>query len=337
MSRGIVVVSLKEPSFEENKSVSVVDSVESPISETCEFVVIVGDFERNLERLKRYSVAREVLLHEEPDEVKYVTNFIDIVSEIFAEDKLSLADIFNEEGSKLISSGSYDLALLFKINFLSVAKEVSEELFAEALNDLAVVHNLLGQNESALESVKRSLEIRQKLHGGTHADVLISLENEACILGDLERYAEAMNIHNRVLEIYKAQKSEENVVQVANNICFVLRKTEKYEEALKMAESVLPLASNFPHLQCALKLNIGKILRHMNKPSEALKYFEELVGNSSGQAIKRIALFELGNVYLTLDNLSTSRNYFEEALELFDPADAHHEQIIQKLREIGQV
>ncbi|MDP6484986.1 MAG: tetratricopeptide repeat protein, partial [Nitrospinota bacterium] len=97
----------------------------------------------------------------------------------------------------------------------------------------------------------------------------------ARVLGDLGRYAEALDLNARTLTLYRKKKDDENTAAVLNNIGEIHRKQGRYEEALRRYEESIDIERRLGNQAgIATTLNNMAVLRYnQGKYAEALGLF----------------------------------------------------------------
>lgn len=109
-----------------------------------------------------------------------------------------------------------------------------------ALNNLATVHFLKGDHESALPIFQQDLDLRRVLHGEEHSDFISALENLGAVHCHLKQYSEAEPFFRRALDLNrKARKADdpmflETLNKVGEFFCLNKQRNEA-ESVLKEA------------------------------------------------------------------------------------------------------
>ena len=94
-----------------------------------------------------------------------------------------------------------------------------------------------GQSE-AEQLFRRALAVTEALHGETHPETAITIDNLAQVLEEMGKFDEAELLFRRALAIAEATLEPENpsLAIVLNNLAIVLENKEKYEEATGLYE-----------------------------------------------------------------------------------------------------
>ena len=200
------------------------------------------------------------------------------------------------------------------------AKEQNPEILLEAATILAG----LDSTKLKEEGLKLFEQVVSLLPASVNAH--IGLASTTYQLGNTER---AEKLYRELLTQYS------NNVQVLNDLAWILlEQTEKYDEALELANKGLNLAPNELHLLDTR----GTILSKMaNRLGDAAKDLEKLVELSSSDTRQKArALLKLGRIYAKLGDMVSAKQRLENALEIdrkidvFTPAErAEIKSIIQ--------
>ncbi|MFC8015921.1 tetratricopeptide repeat protein [Streptomyces cinereoruber] len=141
---------------------------------------------------------------------------------------LTAADAANL-GGLLFDSGRHEEAVKHFNDALRIfRREYGQNHFEVAvnINNLASVARLKGDSALAEKLFREALSIKEICRGITHPDTLLSRYNLAHLLADLDRYAEARNLLDPVLDGLRGMVSGEQGV---------LRKAELLEKRISLA------------------------------------------------------------------------------------------------------
>jgi len=116
-----------------------------------------------------------------------------------------------------------------------------EVLRAWLLNNLAFLHNELGETQSAREALTQALEIKRSELGEDHVDVGISWFNLGNVLLDEERFEEAADAYERAREIYEATVGTDHHMShfALSGLCRVEQRRGNPEAAVSLCREVL--------------------------------------------------------------------------------------------------
>lgn len=176
---------------------------------------------------------------------------------------------------------------------------------AISINNLAVLYLDQGRQAEAEPLLKKSLSVRESIHGPTHPDVANGLNNLAMLYRNQGRYGEAESIFRRVLEIQEETLGQEHadVAVCLNNLAMVLRDQGRDNEAEPLFKRSLQIKEKefgpeHPDLAMGLN-NLALLLQSKGRYAEAEPVFERAL------AISQTALgAEHPNVGLSLNNLA---------------------------------
>eukprot|EP00240_Pyramimonas_obovata_P003175 CAMPEP_0118924400 /NCGR_PEP_ID=MMETSP1169-20130426/2554_1 /TAXON_ID=36882 /ORGANISM="Pyramimonas obovata, Strain CCMP722" /LENGTH=636 /DNA_ID=CAMNT_0006865509 /DNA_START=385 /DNA_END=2295 /DNA_ORIENTATION=- len=114
---------------------------------------------------------------------------------------------------------------------------------AQALGNLAGVHQEMGEYDEALPLYERSLAIREKVHGADHPEVATGLNNLAVLYKRMGKYDEALPLYQRSLAIReKVYEADHPAVATSlNNMGGLYYNMGRYREARPLFERALAI------------------------------------------------------------------------------------------------
>jgi len=136
---------------------------------------------------------------------------------------------------------------------------------------------------------------------------------------DHSRYSEAINLHNKALEIAKLQKDIKTQIIINNNLGVVYRRLDDFSQSLKYHFEALTLADQEKDTySISVALNsIGNAHLSLGNYREAIQYFDqslsiaEKANNDIGIAMN---LNNMGYGYESMNMLDSAKYYYEESL-----------------------
>jgi CHAT domain-containing protein/tetratricopeptide (TPR) repeat protein len=198
---------------------------------------------------------------------------------------------------------------------------------AQALGNLGIAYNALGNYSKAIESHQQSgkiwLEIGDRFALGK---VLLNLGNTFEVLGD---YDNAINAYQQSLKITQQIGDYEGEGIAQGNLGKVYGNLGKYQEAITVHEQSLTIAQEMknPSQQASVLINLGSTYHSLGDRPKAEGYYQKALqlAQSVGDRRREIeAKGNLGLVYEDARNYSKAIEYQEKTLaiarEIGDPA-----------------
>jgi two-component system, NarL family, sensor kinase len=151
-------------------------------------------------------------------------------------------------------------------------KEKSEDLEAEALNNIGVTHEAQGNYDEALTYELQALELRRKL--GDSSKIANTLNTLGIIYDERGEYEKALSHYFDARKIYEGLQDERKIAMVLTNIGIVLRAQKDYKNVIiyyRKAMSIYQrLGNNFGLAAC--HSNLGAVYLSLTKYDSAIFY-----------------------------------------------------------------
>jgi tetratricopeptide (TPR) repeat protein len=150
----------------------------------------------------------------------------------------------------------------------------SDPLVADRLNNLATVHQDLGQPEKARQLMERALAIEEAAYGPGDPNLVTGLNNLASVLRDLGELEEARPLAERALIIDEKVNGHDypGLATPLRNLAIILHDLGEPEPARILQERALAIDERvhaLPHPTVALDLtNLATILQTMGQPGQ---------------------------------------------------------------------
>ena len=115
--------------------------------------------------------------------------------------------------------------------------------YATSLNNLAALHQEMGEYEQALPLCKEAKEIYKKALGEQHPDYASSLNNLAALHQEMGEYEQALPLYKEAKEIRKKVLTEQHPDYAAslNNLAELHQEMGEYEQALPLYEQAIAI------------------------------------------------------------------------------------------------
>ncbi len=234
---------------------------------------------------------------------------------------------YNQTIINLYQLGQYEQAIIFAQQTCDLAKSYSltnEPIYADSLNNLALLYKSIGKYEQALSLYQQVLEIDGKSLGIDHPNYAVSLNNLALLYESMGQYEQALPLSQQALEIRGKSLGIDhpNYAVYLNNLALLYESMGQYEQALPLFQQALEirgksLGTDHPDYATSLN-NLALLYESMGQYEQALPLSQqalEIRGKSLGT--------DHPNYASSLNNLALlygSMGQYEQALPLFQQA-----------------
>jgi tetratricopeptide (TPR) repeat protein len=230
-------------------------------------------------------------------------------------------------------------ALIFNLHYDDVG---------ELLNEAAAFLRLRADFEGSMQMHSQSLALRRRCLPETHIAIADSLNDTACLYGDLYRLSQAETMFDQALAIRRASAADADVDSLLvylNNAGLTKARLGKCAEAeVLLTEAAARCADPVeaePFIQAVvfnslaeLELRQGKLDSALTNAERALA-IREAVGNPEKTAR---TYFTLGEIYRRRKDVAAAQAAFEEGLELKRQVHgARHPELIPILRRYARL
>jgi CHAT domain-containing protein/tetratricopeptide (TPR) repeat protein len=243
-------------------------------------------------------------------------------------------DELNAKVEDLFSKGEYAKAMEVAAEAVRVAEAAfgpNDAKLAEALNNLAVMHEELGEYADAEPLFQRSIAVHEKAQGPNHPDVAMAVNNLAMVYTKQGKFHEAEPLYQRALQIdEKALGPEDpNVALFLNNLGSLyesLGKLSKAEPLYKRSLAIREKALGPDHPDVAQTLNnlagfyarLGRYADSEPLYQRSLRIYEKALGpDHPGVAL---AVNNLAELYRNEGRYIDAEPLYQRALRIYEKA-----------------
>ena len=198
------------------------------------------------------------------------------------------------------------------------AKDYSS--LAYILSEIGDVYYQWGVYEKAVDYYGRASDPSYSQYLSAADQRTIALKNaDAHRL--LESYAKAKTLYETLYKKWYEVWTEKEKLYIVNQLAYILKKTEQYDEAIVYEKKVLDYELSLKdstEISNAYN-NLGATLKKLNRNADALTYFQKAFDSYPSSASRQnlaIILLNLGISYQTEGNYAKANDYFGKALEL---------------------
>lgn len=179
----------------------------------------------------------------------------------------------------------------------------------------AAYYSETGKYDNALNHIDIAEEF---LEGHENKDRILGVRaTRAAILGNMYRYAEAIELYQNLIQIYLDDGTEdERLATLYNNVGLLLDQVQRFDDALAMHQKSFQindrLGNNFGKNRSLT--NIALIYQVMGDVDRAIEIFEQLVESSKGDSFSPLHVrytYNLANQYLGVGRHDEAVEYFQ--------------------------
>lgn len=260
-------------------------------------------------------------------------------------DETLLRDVRNSVGLLYWRRARYEEAAeLLRQNLQSLEAAGAEPAtIARVLNNLAEVLKGLGRLEEAESMLRRSLELKESVHGADHFELANTLGNLGELNYQLGRAEPAEEYLLRALGIYTRVFGDDHsrLVPVLNNLASLYDELGRSREALDLylrARSLVEAEHGPRHLRIGIvDNNLGEVYLGLGRVEDARLSFERalsILRQALGDDHPHLAhpMYGLGRVSLSRGRSEEAREHYRLALEQRRKTLAEDHTLVQEMK-----
>ncbi len=189
----------------------------------------------------------------------------------------------------------------------------------ECLRKKAELLSLIGENESALEDLKETIKISEKIADRkSEADCLVAL---SIVYKGISRYEDAMDRVLKALKIYEDLNDNNGKMVSYTEMGSIYWFLGKYSETFQYCENALKIAKDIGDrkTECRILVTIGNTFATHGDLIKAIRYYDEVLKIAkeiSDIEMEGIIFNNLGVMYRDLGEYEQSLKYHQEALRI---------------------
>jgi CHAT domain-containing protein/Flp pilus assembly protein TadD len=244
--------------------------------------------------------------------------------------RISQANHLNADLGELYRQGRFQEAIPVALQVLAIRKEVlgdKHALYAQSLNNLAMVYHTLGDYAQAEPLYQQALALRKEVLGDKHSAYATSLNNLGMLYQAQGDYARAEPLLRQALAITKGTSGEKNrdYAQSLANLAGVYQAQGDYARAESLFQQALALrkqvlrekhpdyAENLDNLAVLYQMQ-GDYARAEPLFQQALALRKEALGDK--HPAYAVSLHNLALVYQAQGGYARAEPLFQQALAL---------------------
>src|SRR6266508_4435815 len=244
------------------------------------------------------------------------------------------------QGYRLYLQSGFDQSIAIYRLSQSIAEQIGDKAgIARALNDIASIYNIQGNNAQALEYLQRSLAMSEA--GGDNVGISRALITIGEIQFQQGDFAPALEHFQKSLEICKALEIKLGIARNLRDIGEVHLRQGDYAQALDYTQKSLAMfeaEGNKPWIAGALN-SIGIIHSSQGDYAQALEYYRKSLAVNEAMGEKGLiasVLANMGEVNLLQGDYAQALERYQKGLSIFESI-GYKDGIASALDSIGSV
>src|SRR6266545_1216500 len=226
------------------------------------------------------------------------------------------------QGYRLYLQSGFDQSIAIYRLSQSIAEQIGDKAgIARALNDIASIYNIQGNNAQALEYLQRSLAMSEA--GGDNVGISRALITIGEIQFQQGDFAPALEHFQKSLEICKALEIKLGIARNLRDIGEVHLRQGDYAQALDYTQKSLAMfeaEGNKPWIAGALN-SIGIIHSSQGDYAQALEYYRKSLAVNEAMGEKGLiasVLANMGEVNLLQGDYAQALERYQKGLSIFE-------------------
>jgi len=226
------------------------------------------------------------------------------------------------QGYRLYLQSKFDQSIAIYRLSQSIAEQIGDKAgIARALNDIASMYNIQGDNARALEYLQRSLAMSEA--GGDNVGIARALITIGEIQFQQGDFAQALEHFQKSLEICKALEIKAGIARNLRDIGEVHLRQGDYAQALAYTQKCLAMfeaEGNKPWIAGALN-SIGIIHSSQGDYAQALEYYRKSLAVNEEMGEKGLTasvLTNMGEVNLLQGDYAQALERYQKGLSIFE-------------------
>ncbi|HNH82186.1 MAG TPA: CHAT domain-containing protein [Acidobacteriota bacterium] len=229
-------------------------------------------------------------------------------------------EAFNQVGTRLFGQGKPKLALpAFEkvLELVRTLKDAKKE--ASTLNNLGVVHNLLGNSDKAIEYLEQTLPLQKAT--GNLKGYGMTLNNLGAIYTKLGQKQKTLDYLEQALVVHRQVNNQAGAAQTLANLGKLYVEVGNRSKALEVTQEALSIAQAIgnPAQEISALGVLGDSYNQWGETKKALPYFEQALAicqRIGDQARETAMLSNLAAIYKSLGDFQKALNTYDRVLAL---------------------
>lgn len=230
-------------------------------------------------------------------------------------------------GQAYFYQGDYEQGLASSLTSLEIYEslfDTDNKSLSTCLNTVAIMYMYMSQYEEALDYFQQAHDMKARLLGESHAEVIQVRTNMGVLYGEMGLFWKSVEAHRQnlpYLDSLSASPHLNGLLNMGNALVMV----GEYEEALRYLDQAEDFLTDHPGMTpdnyAYLALQRSVIYEELGKHDQALTYIKEaLVKNQEIYGTNHPALFtdylQLGSILSSLENYDSAQLAYRQALDL---------------------
>jgi CHAT domain-containing protein len=235
-------------------------------------------------------------------------------------DRRSEASALLNLGYTSLQSDRFDDAMDWLWSAYRAAKELGgEELAGNAMGNIGVAYQQLGDNEKALDLFTQAEQIAHKL--GSIRTEILWVSCAADVYRDAGHLTRASSAYRKSLELATGIQSQQDIINALENLAYTDIMAGKFDQASESLAKLTPMVSGNRLDELDVMLAEGEIAAARGQHQEAEAKFHTVEQDKASQASMRLgAEHQLARLYEAQGNAATADSAYRTALKTFAAA-----------------
>src|SRR5437588_543680 len=159
---------------------------------------------------------------------------------------------------------------------MEIGQEQDQQLKLQALNNMALVYQGIGQPQQALKLYEQALPIRRE--AGDRAGEATTLSNMAVVYQGIGQPQQALKLYEQALPIMREVGDRAGEAATLNGMAYLYQDMQQYPEARTAFEQSIALEQQVSHRagEVAGLAGLASLLyQHLGRPQEAITRMEQ--------------------------------------------------------------
>lgn len=257
-------------------------------------------------------------------------NALGQASNLYGQDNSNIVgSLYTCIGAVYQRKGNFEQAMEMYQKSLDMARGAGDETdLATSLNDIGMIYLDTGEYQKALNYLKESLAIRERLFADIyHEDLAVSLYNVGLAYFMTDSFQEAMRYYQKALDVQESLYGHNNylVANITYSMGYIQYRLNDVNKALDMYNEALVLFKLLfgeKHESVATCLSaIGGVYSHLKDYDKALEFYKRALYIKTrvfGPQHPDVAtvMNNIGTAYFYKGDSESSLSYFESVLEI---------------------
>lgn len=234
--------------------------------------------------------------------------------------KINIAETYNQLGINSYKLGNYDNAIEFHQKSLDIALALNNQpLVAENEDNIGEIYDYKGMYDTAIEHYNNAIEINKRLD--KKDSLTENYKNTGTALRKKGEFDNAFNYYDKALQLAEKYADKRTIATLINNKGLCINAKGEYEKSIGFFEKALEIDINInDRVNMANHYNnIGLANENQGKYDKAIEYYKKTlaIDESLDDRVKMATSYNnIGSIYRAKADFDKAFEYFEKALDI---------------------